>query len=86
VPERVAVGLLNRRADRGAYVSKEQVRRYVAGELAQVRVVPGRLDASEHTRCRLRVVPADTEPVAVRRLGAQLGVQALVNQRVGRRV
>jgi hypothetical protein len=84
--ERVAVGLLDRGPDRRADVREEQVRADVTRELAQVLVIPGRLDAAEDPRSRRGVIPADTEPVAVGRLGPQLGVQALVNQRMNRGV
>jgi len=41
----------------------------MTGELAQVLIVPGRLDAAETPRLRGGVIPADPEPVAVGRLG-----------------
>jgi hypothetical protein len=47
MPERVAVGLLDGRPDHRADVREEQVRADVAGELAQVLIVPGRLDAAK---------------------------------------
>jgi hypothetical protein len=65
-------------------VREEQMRTDVAGELAQVLVIPGRLDAAEHPGDRAGVVPADAEPVAVGRLGPEPGVQALVDQRMDR--
>jgi hypothetical protein len=40
VPERMAVRLLHRRPDRRADVREEQVRAHMAGELAQVLVIP----------------------------------------------
>jgi len=55
----------------------------VTGKLAQVAVVPGRLDALEDAGLVALPVPADAEAVAVGRLGAQLGVEALVDQGVG---
>ena len=45
-----------------------------AGQLAQVPVVPGRLDAAEHApACRPLAVPADAEAVAVRRRPRRAG-------------
>ena len=44
----VAVGLLDRRPDRGADMREEQRRAHVTRDLAQVLVIPGRLDAPEH--------------------------------------
>ena len=57
-----------------------------ARELAQVAVVPGRLDAVEDAGVVADAVPADAEAVAVGRLGPQPRVQALVDQRVLRPV
>ena len=51
-----------------------------AGQLAQVAVVPGRLDAVEDAGRVPDAVPADAEPIAVRRLGPEPRVQALVDQ------
>jgi hypothetical protein len=55
----------------------------VPGELAQVAVVPGRLDALEEAGFAALSVPAVAEAVAVGRLGAELGVEALIDQRMG---
>ena len=82
----MAVGLLDGRADRCPNVREKQTRGDVTGELAQVLVVPGRLDAVEHARLGLLVVPADPKAVTVGRLRTELRVEALVDQRVGRRV
>jgi hypothetical protein len=57
--ERVAVGLLDRRADRRADVGEEQMRTDVAGQLAQVQVIPRGFNAAEQPRGRGGVVPAD---------------------------
>jgi hypothetical protein len=84
--ERVAVGLLDGRPDRRADVREEQVRLNVTCELAQVLVIPGRLDAAEDPGGRGGVVPADAEAVAVGRLGSEPGVQALVDQGMDRGV
>src|ERR1700751_4845768 len=48
--------------------------------------VPRGLDAAEYRRRRLIAVPADPDAVAVGRLGAEFGVEALVDQRVARGV
>src|SRR5206468_12182805 len=55
-------------------------------QLAQVPVVPGRLDAVKQRRRLDGAVPADTEPVPVRRLGSELRMKALVDEGVGRLV
>src|SRR6476646_9454611 len=55
-------------------------------DVPQVAVVPGRLDAVEDGRRLADPVPADAEPVAVRRLRPQLRVEALVDQGVLRSV
>ena len=68
VAERMAVGLLNGRPDRRADMREEQMRTDVPGELAQVLVIPGRLDAAEDPGDRCGVIPADAEPVPVGRL------------------
>jgi len=47
VAKRVAVGLLNGCPRRGADVREEEGRLDVAGDLAQVAIVPGGLDAPE---------------------------------------
>ena len=78
VAERVAVGLLHSAADRRPDMREEQRRADVTGKLAQVLVVPGRLGAVEDARGVGRAVPADAEPVAVGRLGAEPRMQALV--------
>jgi hypothetical protein len=82
VPERVAVRLLDRAPDRRADVREDERRVDMAGNLAQVPVVPGGLDAVEHARCGSVVIPADPEPVAVGRLGTEPRVKALVDQRM----
>src|SRR3954462_10673681 len=55
-------------------------------EVAQVAVVPGRLDPAVDARRALFVVPADPDAVTVRGLGAELRMEALVDQRVLRLV
>src|SRR3954454_12857175 len=55
-------------------------------EVAQVAVVPGRLDAAVDARRTLFVVTAGPDAVTVRGLGAELRVEALVDQRVLRLV
>src|ERR1700733_7081582 len=82
VAKRVAVGLLHRAADRRADVSEEQRGGDVAGELAQVLVVPRWLGAAIDTRGVGGAVPADTEPITVGRLSAEPRVQTLADQRV----
>jgi hypothetical protein len=81
VAERVAVRLLHRRSRRRADVGDEEVRLDVAGELAQVAVVPGRFHALEGARA-VPAVPADPEAVPVRRLRAHARLQALLDQGV----
>src|SRR5919197_4098484 len=54
--------------------------------LAQVLVVPCGLDAAEDSWSWRAVVPADAKAVAIRRLGAEPGMEALVDQRVLRAV
>ena len=78
--ERVAVGLLHGAADRRPDMREEQRRADVAGELAQVVVVPGRFGAAEDARRVGGAVPTDAEPVAVGRLGPELRGQALVRR------
>src|SRR5215207_1594939 len=53
-------------------------------DLAQITVVPRRLDAVEHAGGVPDAVPADAEPVTVGRLGPQPRMEALVDQRVFR--
>ena len=71
VAERMAVRLLDRRPARGAHVAEEQRALDRAGDLAQVLVVPRRLDAVERrrdaARRRSRRIPAEAEAVAVHR-------------------
>src|SRR4029450_1098023 len=50
------------------------------GELPEVPIVPGRLDAVEDSGHVADGVPADAEPVAVRRRGAEPRIEALVDQ------
>ena len=86
VPERVAVRLLDRRPRGGADVREDEPRAELARELAQVAVVPGRLDAVEDAGCVGLVVPAHAEAIAVCCFGAHRRVQALVHQGVSRRI
>src|SRR5512133_1516992 len=58
----------------------------MAGELVEVAVIPGRLDAVEHGGGLLGAVPADAETVTVRLFGSELGVEALDDQRVLRSI
>jgi hypothetical protein len=80
--ERVAVGLLDRRADCRADVREEQVRLNVTGQLAQVLVVSGWLDAAEGPRGRRGVIPADAEPVAVGVLASSREYRLCSDQRM----
>ena len=82
VAERMAVRLLHRRPRRGADVREEEVRLDMAGELAQVAVVPGRLHALEDPRLAGDRVPADAESIPVRRLGSHARAEALLDQGV----
>ncbi len=86
VPERMAVRLLDRRARRGPDVGEHERGLDVSRQLTQVAVVPGGLDAVEEAGRLAGAVPADAESVTVRRLGAELRVEALVDQRVLRLV
>src|SRR4051794_24326217 len=82
VAERVAVGLLDRRARGRADVREEHVRLDVRGELTQVDVAPGGRDAVVDGRPHALAVPAHPEAVAVGRLDAHARVQALVDEAV----
>jgi hypothetical protein len=82
VAERVAIGLLHGGADRRPHVDHEQRGLDVRGQLAQVRVRPRRRDAVVQAGAVAAAVPAHAEPVAVGRLGAHAGVQALVDDAV----
>ena len=62
----MAVGLLDGRTCGGADVREEDGRLDVACNLAQVAIVPGRLDAVEDSRSfGIGAVPADSETVPV---------------------
>ena len=64
---------------------REEERRLDARrELAEVAVVPGRMRVAVDARHAVGAVPADAEAVAVRRGRAELGVQALVDERTRR--
>jgi hypothetical protein len=64
-------------------VGEQHARPDVLGELAEVLVAPRRIDAPEQAGDRrVLVVPPDTEPVAVHRLGAQEALPALHDQGV----
>ena len=83
VAKRVAVGLLDGRPRRGADVRQEERRLDVTSDLTQIAIVPGRLDASEEgRRVDASTVPADAESVSIRRLDAEAGMEALVDQGV----
>jgi hypothetical protein len=68
----MAVGLLNGATDRCSDVGEEQRGADVAGQLAQILVVPGRFGAVKDTGRIGRAVPANTESVAVGGLGPEL--------------
>src|SRR3546814_17025094 len=76
----MAIGFLGRRVGGRADVRHEQRRPDGAGRLAQVAVVPGRMDAAVPVRqfVRFMDVPAQAEAVAVGGGGAQARMQALV--------
>ena len=63
-------------------MGEEQRRFDVSGEVAKVRVPPCGRDAVIDARSLPGAVPAQPEPVAVGRLGAHAGVQALIDQAV----
>jgi hypothetical protein len=55
----------------------------VAGDFAQIAVVPSRLDAPEDGRGGgVGIVPADTEAVPVGGLDSEAGVETLINEGV----
>jgi hypothetical protein len=83
VAEGMAVRLLDRAAGRGSDMGEDERRDDVAGQILQVPVVPGRLDAVEHQGHLAVPVPADPEPIAVRRGRTEPRVEALVDQGVG---
>ena len=62
VAEGMRVRLLDRRPRRRADVGEEEMRRDPSGELAQVPVVPGGMDAAVEPRGAAVVVPADPKP------------------------
>jgi hypothetical protein len=83
VAEGVAVGLLDSRARGGSDVGEEERRVYVARDLSQVAVVPGRLDASENGgSLAISVIPSDAEAVSVGGIDAQASMAALVDEGV----
>src|ERR671910_596208 len=83
IAERVAIGLLDGRPRRGADVRQKERRLDVAGDFAQIAVVPSRLDTPEDgRRGGVRIVPADPEAVPVGGLDAEAGVETLVDQGV----
>ena len=86
VAERMAVRPLHRRPGRRPDVGEDEAGANVARQLAEVLFVPGWLDALEERGRVALPVPADAEAVTVRRLHAELRVEALVDQRVDRRV
>ena len=79
VSERVAVRLLDRRTAGSAHVREEQRTPHGAADLAQVLVVPRRLDAAEdggrRSATRILGIPPESEAVTVDRLGAERRVQ-----------
>src|SRR5438552_1753936 len=78
----MAVGLLDGRPRGRADVREDKPGGDMAGQLAQVAIVPGGLDAVEDGRCLLRAIPADAEAVAVRLLRAELRMKTLDDQGV----
>ena len=86
VAERMAVRLLHGRSGGRSDVREDEPRPDVRGEVSQVSIAPGRLDAVERPRRLAVAVPADAEAVAVRRLRTHRRVQALVDERVLRLV
>ena len=63
-------------------MGEDERRGDVTGDVAQVAVVPGGLGAVEDAGRVADAVPADAEPVTVRRRRSEPRVQALVDQRV----
>jgi hypothetical protein len=87
VAERMAVGLLNCGPCEGSDVGQEERRVDVSGDLSEVSVVPGGLDASEDGGgLGIGVLPADAEAVSVCGIDAHAGVAALVYEGVLRLV
>ena len=68
----------------GADVGEDRRRRRHAGEVAEVEVVPRRLDGAEGGGLTVVRVPGDAEAVAVERLIAVGRVEALVDERLPR--
>jgi hypothetical protein len=61
-------------------VREDQARPDLRRDLAQVAVVPHRIDALEQGRSVPLTVPSDPKPIAVRRVRTEMRVQALVDQ------
>src|SRR5215212_5047481 len=84
VTEGMAVGALHRRSRRGSDVGKQNRRANLARKLAEILVIPRRLDVLEQRRSGAVAVPPDAETIAVGGGGTHTRVQALVDQRVRR--
>src|SRR3954451_5136035 len=80
----MAVTALHRCTGRCPNMSEERSGAYLGCDLAQVPVVPRRLNALEDGRLDALAVPANPEAVAIGRFNPELGVQALVDDRMVR--
>ncbi len=72
MPEGMAIGLLYGGSRGCADVCKHQPRSNVPRELAEISIIPGRLNAPVKSGKFGFAIPTDAEPIAVRRLGTQL--------------
>src|SRR5262249_38110225 len=80
MPIGMAVRLLHRGAGGRPHVGQKKRGLDVAGEVAQVLIVPGRRAAAIDAGPLACSVPADSEAIAVGRLGPQPRVQALIDE------
>ena len=80
--ERMTVRPGGRRTGGGADMGEKQSCADLFGKVAQIFVIPGRMDIAEHAGVGVIGIPANAKPVAIGDRPAALGAQALLDQRV----
>src|SRR4051794_16818094 len=80
----MTIGAGDGRAGRRPHMSEEQVRPYMAAQMAEIFIRPGGTKVPEQTRLKLIAVPSESKAVPVRTAGGFQRIEALLYKRMRR--
>lgn len=76
----MAIGAGDGGASRGPHMREEEMRPYVAAQMAEIFIRPGGTKVPEQTRLKLIAVPSESKAVAVRTAGGFQRIETLLYQ------